>query len=72
MGVQMLVKELIEKLQAANPDAEVRVAVGTYTQAFPVAYVEPFMTRQCDNGNFRIYANLENNQYVVTRKSKAA
>jgi hypothetical protein len=64
----MTVKELIEALQKKDSNLVVKIAVTTYTQAYPVAYCEPRTFDSESWGELRIGAALPKEMHTVKKK----
>ena len=72
----MKVKELIERLQKFEPDADITVPVQTYTQAYPSGYFElgeitrsPWENSEGIKG-VRLYVHLTKGFIISQRKEK--
>ena len=66
----MKAKELIEQLQK-NPEAEIRIAVQSYTQAYPAGYFVPWgVAYKAHDDTIRINVTLPKGFSIAERKNK--
>lgn len=68
----MTVQELTDKLATLDPNAQVEIAIRTYTDKYPKAYIPArFAYRQAPNGDLRLDADLPQGMTVSQRKLTA-
>jgi hypothetical protein len=63
----MTVRELIEQLCKLDSEADVMVAVRSWTQAYAVAIVTPFDV-SADYSGATVWVSLPENMHTVSRK----